>query len=81
MCYEKKIGLLVVAVAALTLGAATFAITNSINKNTSPVDADAYNDKTSVQNSLFVKVTDVNSIQDGEDLLLVGDDSEFIDPE
>ena len=56
---KKKIGLLVVAVAALTLGTATFAITNNINKNASPIDAEAYNDKTSVQNGLFVKVTDV----------------------
>ena len=40
---KKKIGLLVVAVAALTLGAATFAIANNINKNAFPVDAEAYN--------------------------------------
>ena len=60
---KKKIVILGVAIVALTLGAATFSITNNINKEASPLDAEAYNDKTSVQNGLFVKVTDVNSIQ------------------
>ncbi len=56
---KKKVFILGAVVAALTLGAATFAITNNINKEAKPLDAEAYNDKTSVQNGLFVKVTDV----------------------
>ena len=71
---KKKIVILGVAIAALTLGVATFAIATNINKEASPLDAEAYNDKTSVQNGLFVKVTDLSSSQNGEDLLLVGDD-------
>ena len=70
---KKKVFILGTIVAALTLGAATFAITQNINKKASPVDAEEYNAKTSVQNGFFVKVTDVNSIQNGEDLLLVGE--------
>ena len=42
---KKKIVILGVAIAALTLGAATFAITSNINKEASPLDAEAYNDK------------------------------------
>ena len=56
---KKKIVILGVAIAPLTLGVATFAITNNTNKEAKPLDAEAYNDKTSVQNGLFVKVTDV----------------------
>lgn len=56
---KNKIVILGVAIAALTLGVATFAIANNINKEALPLDAEAYNDKTSVQNGLFVKVTDV----------------------
>ena len=59
-------------IAALCIGSITYSAINQ--KETKPLSAEAYNDKTSVQNGLFVKVTDVNSIQNGEDLLLVGDD-------
>ena len=62
----------VTLVAALCIGSITYSAINQ--KETKPLSAEAYNDKTSVQNGLFVKVTDVNSIQSGEDLLLVGDD-------
>ena len=70
---KKKMVILGVAIAALTLGSATFAITNNINKEASPLDAEAYNDNTSVQNGLSVKVTDVSSIQNEEDLLFLYD--------
>ena len=59
---KKKIVLFGVLTAALALGAATFAIVNN-KKEAQPLDAEAYSAKTSAQNGLFVKVTDVNSIQ------------------
>ena len=63
-----KLGLASV-LAATVMGA----IITTNNKNASQVNADAYNEKVSVINGLFEKVTDLDSIQDEEELLVLAD--------
>ena len=66
----------VALVAALVIGSIAF---SSINKEEAhSVRAEAYSAKTSVQNGLFVKITDENNIVTGEDLLLVGENTQTI---
>ena len=69
---KKKGIILGIITAALAIGSMTFATIIHSNKKPEEVSAEAYNDKTSVLNGLYTKVTDVNSIANGEDLLLVG---------
>ena len=66
----KAKSIFVVLAAALCIG--SIAYTSFNQKETQSVSAEEYNAKTSVQNGLFVKVTNANPIQAGEDLLLVG---------
>ena len=67
----KAKSIFVILAAALCIGSITYSAINQ--KETQSVSAEEYNAKTSVQNGLFVKVTNANPIQAGEDLLLVGD--------
>ena len=50
---------------------ATICVLN--NQNHTPVHADAYNDKVTVLNGLFERVTDLSTIQDEEELLVLAD--------
>ena len=70
----KRKNKLIVGLVALTLtiGAGAFAASN---KSVFSVSAEAYNDKVSIQNGYFKKVTDVSSIQNNEKLLLVARDN------
>ena len=73
---KKKSLLFGILTAALAIGSITFV--SLLNKNSQPteLEAEAYNLKTSVQNGMFIKVTDANPIVPGEDLLIVGNGSE-----
>ena len=70
---KKKFILLSILTACLGISAATYVASD--NQGKEYVEANAageYNEKTSVQNGLFLRVTDPSTIQDGEELLLVG---------
>ena len=73
---KKKGIVLGVLTAALAIGSISFAISINTNKKPEEASAEAYNDKTSVISGFFVRVTDVSTIKDGEELLLVGGDND-----
>ena len=74
----KKKGILLSAlVGALAIGVSAFAIVNNINKTATQLDAN-YNDNTSVLKGLYVRVTNPNTIENGEKLLLVGNGNRTI---
>ena len=66
----KAKSIFVVLAAALCIGSITYSVINQ--KEPQPVSAEEYNAKTSVQNGLFVKVTDENTLVAGESYLLIG---------
>lgn len=49
------------------------AVITTGSQNIAPLDAEAYNDKTSLINGLYERVTDINSIEDDEKLLVMAD--------
>ena len=76
---KKKALLFGALLGALTISSITFAAISINKQEAAPVSASGnYNDNTSIQNGLFVRVTDPSTISNGEKLLVIGDGNKTI---